>query len=144
MGEINSTRVLLGGLLAGLVINISEAFLNMVVFKADIEASMKSLNKTMNASGGAIAIYLCWGFLVGILAIYIYAAVRPRFGGSAKSAFRVGILMWLLVYIQSAISMAPMGLFPPMLLAKGMIAGMVEIILATLVGASIYKEEPVA
>ena len=144
MGKINATRVLLGGLLAGLVINISEAFLNMVVFKADIEAAMKALNKTVNVSGGAIAVYLCWGFLVGILAIYIYAAVRPRFGGSAKSAFRVGILMWLLVSVQSTISMEPMGLFPPMLLLKGMITSMVEIILATLIGASIYKEEAVA
>jgi hypothetical protein len=44
MGKTNLTRVLLGGLLAGLVINIGETNLDMVVLGADMEAALVARN----------------------------------------------------------------------------------------------------
>ena len=40
MGRINTGRVVVGGLLAGLLINISEFVLNTVVIAKDMEAAM--------------------------------------------------------------------------------------------------------
>ena len=48
MGKINAGRVLLGGLLAGVVINISEWFWNGVVFMKDMQDAMAKLGKTMD------------------------------------------------------------------------------------------------
>jgi len=144
MGKINATRVLLGGLLAGVVINISEWFWNGVVFMKDIQDAMAALNKPVNMGGGFMAVMIFWGFLVGILAVWVYAAVRPRFGAGAKTALRTGLMMWLLVYVQATISFAPMGLIPARLMLLGLPISLVEIILATLLGAWVYKEEAVA
>ena len=141
MGKINATRVLLGGLLAGLVINISEWFWYSVVFMKDIEDAMAALNKPADVGSGAMAIFVIWGFLVGILAVWVYAAVRPRFGAGAKTAVKTGLMMWLLVYVQTTISIAPMGLFPARMMLLGLPISLVEIVVATVLGAWLYKEE---
>ena len=44
MGKINMGRVIGGGLLAGLVMNISEFVLHAIVLRADGEAVMADLN----------------------------------------------------------------------------------------------------
>ena len=47
MGKINWTRVILGGLVAGVVINISEFVLNGVVLAKDMEAAISALGRQM-------------------------------------------------------------------------------------------------
>ncbi len=42
MGRINMGRVIVGGLLAGLIVNISEFVLNTMVIGLDMEAAMKA------------------------------------------------------------------------------------------------------
>jgi hypothetical protein len=144
MGKINTSRVLLGGLLAGVVINLSEWFWNGVVFMDEYNKAMAAINKPSVMSNAAMTIYLLWGFLIGILAVYVYAAIRPRFGAGAKTAIRAGLIMWALVYVQVTISFGPMGLFPAWLMWLGLPISLVEIVLATWLGARVYREEPAA
>ncbi len=141
MGKINAGRVLLGGLLAGVVINVVEFIFNGVVFKDEISDAMAALNKTVDTSAGPMAIYICWSFLVGILAVWLYAAIRPRFSAGAWTAVKTGCVMWLLVNVQMTISMAPMDLLPRRLMAFGLVIGFLEMVLATVLGAWLYKEE---
>ena len=49
-------------------------------------------------------------------------------------------MMWLLVYVSMTISMAPMGLFPVNLMLLGLPISLVEIVVATWLGAWLYKE----
>jgi heme A synthase len=79
--------------------------------------------------------------LVGILAVWVYAAVRPRFGAGPKTALRTGLMLWLLVYVQATVGIAPLELFPARLMLLGLPISLVEIVLATLAGAWLYKEE---
>ena len=144
MGKINATRVLLGGLLAGVVINLSEWFWYGFVFMKDMQDAMAAINKPMDMGGGFIALMVGWGFLIGILSIWVYAAVRPRFGAGPKTAVRTALMLWLLVYVQVTISFAPMGIFPTHIMWIGLATSLVEIVLATLLGACVYKEEAVA
>jgi hypothetical protein len=144
MGKINASRVLLGGLLAGVVINLSEWFWNGVVFMDEYNKAMAAINKPSVMSNAAMTIYLLWGFLIGILAVYVYAAIRPRFGAGAKTAVRAGLMMWALVYVQVTISFGPMGLFPAWLMWLGLPISLVEIVLATWLGARVYREESAA
>src|SRR2546423_14006753 len=94
MAHTNRVRVVLGGLLAGVVINVVEFVTNGVVLKADWGQAMQALGKPAVPSGSAIAVYNVWGFLVGIAAVWIYAAIRPRYGAGAGTAARAGIAAW--------------------------------------------------
>src|SRR5215470_11962590 len=96
MDKINWTRVLLGGVLAGVVINVFEFVANGVFLTADWEAMMRAVGQTNFPSSSATVIFLIWGFLCGIGVIWLYAAVRPRFGPGVKTAVLTGFAFWLL------------------------------------------------
>ncbi|HEY4661468.1 MAG TPA: hypothetical protein VIG91_08195 [Terriglobales bacterium] len=141
MAHTNRGRVLLGGLLAGLLINISEYVTNGVVLAADWGRVMQALGKPAVPSGSAIAIYNVWGFLVGIAAVWIYAAIRPRYGAGVGTAARAGIAAWGLAVFLANLANYPSGLFPMRLLVITAIVALVEIPVATMAGAWLYKEE---
>src|SRR5215475_3820964 len=71
MGKINWARVLLGGFLAGLIINLFEFVANGVFLARYWEAMMKALGRTNFPSSNAAVIFLIWGFLSGIAAIWL-------------------------------------------------------------------------
>lgn len=47
MNKINWNRVLLGGLLAGIIINASEFITNGVIFASQWEVAMKALGRSL-------------------------------------------------------------------------------------------------
>ena len=54
-----------------------EFLLNGVILANDMQAAISALSKQMG--GGALASFTVWGFLVGIFAVWLYAAIRPPF-----------------------------------------------------------------
>jgi len=92
MGKINWTRVILGGLVAGLIINVFESVLNGVILAKDMETAISALGRQMGYD--ALAMFIAWGFLVGIFAIWLYAAIRPRYGAGPKTAACAGAAVW--------------------------------------------------
>jgi len=143
MGKINWARVLLGGVLAGLIINLFEFVANGVILARDWEAMMKALGRTNFPSSNAAIIFLIWGFLSGIAAIWLYAAVRPRFGPGVKTAVLTGFAFWLLTIVLRTIDDAGVGypfLYPPRLLTILTAVCLVQFVAASVAGAWIYKE----
>lgn len=93
---------------------------------------------------GALVVFVIWGFLAGISAIWLYAAARPRFGPGAKTAALTGFAFWIFAYALPTLGNWALGLFPKRLLLFGVIVGLVEVILASVAGAWLYKEESAA
>jgi hypothetical protein len=141
MGKINYSRVLLGGLLAGIIINIVEFVLNGLVFQEEWTAALAALGKSQPTGLGPTAFLTMWGFLVGMAAVWLYAAIRPRFGPGPKTALYAGLATWVLAYLSAALAGAPLGLFPRSLMVIASAVGIVEAVAATMAGAWIYREE---
>jgi hypothetical protein len=141
MDRINTARVVIGGLAAGLVINIGEFLLNGVFFAADVDAAMARLQLPPVASS-AIGVFMALGFVLGIAMIWLYAAIRPRFGAGMTTAVYAGTAVWGLAYLYPSIGMAMMGVFPSRMVAVGVIWGLIEVCLGAVVGAFFYQEEP--
>ena len=139
MSKINFGRVLLGGIVAGLVIDISEFILNTAVVGADMNAALTRMNLPPIGNQAA-AIFVVLGFIVGILAIWLYAAIRARYGPGPKTALRSGATVWFFAYLYSGIGMMCMGMFPVRVMVIGLVWGLVEILVASEVGAYLYKE----
>jgi hypothetical protein len=141
MAHTNRGRVIVGGLLAGLVINVVEFITNGVVLREAWGKAMQALGKPAELSAGAIAIFNIWGFLLGIAAVWLYAAVRPRYGAGPKTAVRAGLVTWGVAVFLANLGSYPLGIFPTRLLVITSIVTLVEIVVATPVGAWLYKEE---
>ena len=145
MGKINTGRVIGGGLLAGLVMNISEFVLHAIVLRADGEAVMADLNsRGYNVKEDPNMLMLLIGitFVMGLLAVYTYAAIRPRFGAGPKTAICAGLLVWALSALYAGVYIhAGFVIFPARIVWLPVGWALIEIPLATLIGAAVYKEE---
>jgi hypothetical protein len=140
MAHTNRGRVILGGLLAGLVINIVEYITNGVILKQAWGQAMQALGKSAELTAGAIVIFNIWGFLLGIAAVWLYAAIRPRYGAGPNTAIRAGLVTWAVAVFLSNLGYYPLGLFPARLLVISSVVSLIELVIATLAGAWLYKE----
>ena len=140
MGKINWGRVILGGIVAGIVINLSEWVLNEFVMKQKWEAAMTALGKTQVMTTNNIIVWNIWGFLAGIGAVWLYAAIRPRYGPGAGTAVKAGVAVWFFAHLLAAIVMMNLGFLPRDMMMIPLVWTLVETILATVAGAWVYKE----
>jgi hypothetical protein len=79
-------------------------------------------------------------FIVGILTVWLYAAIRPRYGPGPKTAIYAGLTVWFLAYLRSRLGLVALGVFSTGLMAFAVLWAFVEMILASLAGAWLYKE----
>ena len=141
MGNLNRNRVILGGLLAGIIIDASEAMINGVVLSKDWADVMTKLGKSPDLSPTMLVTFNIIGFITGILMIWMYAAIRSRYGAGPKTALKVALTIWVIGYAIPTIGQVGMGLVPAQLAATATGLGLNEVILAALAGSSVYKEE---
>ena len=140
MGKINMARVILGGIVAGLVINVVEGVMNGVILKDQWSEAAKALGQSGAISVKQIAAFNVWGFAAGILAIWLYAAIRPRFGPGAKTAMCAGAVVWMLAVAMANAMMAFLHIYPLWILLTVTAVGLPELLIASVSGAYIYKE----
>ena len=139
MNHINTGGVIKGGLVAGLIINISQTILNVPVLGTRMEAELAARNLA-DVEGATVAIFVAMCFVLGLLMVWLYAAVRPRLGPGPKTAVCVGLVVWTLIYLWGGVGNAAMGFFSWNLAIIGMVWGLGESILAAVAGAYFYKE----
>jgi len=117
MGRINWMGLFLGGLLAGVVLNI----LNF--------AAMVIIYNTTGFTTMMIGYY----YITGVMAVWLYFSIRPRYGSGLKTAvlagFAVGLLCGLTHYVLG-ISVS----------RRVLLATPVIYVIATLVGTWIYRK----
>jgi len=139
MGKINVQRVVLGGLVAGLVLNVFDFVSYGMVFKVDYDNAMRALNRPP-VSNAMIGWFVGLDFLFGIFLIWLYAAIRPRFGPGPKTAAIAGVAYWVLFGLLHSLSEAPMGLFPQNLYVSSTAIMLVAVVVAALAGGKVYSE----
>ena len=79
MSKINFGRVLLGGILAGIVLNIGEYVLNEKIMGAQMKEMMSKHNFTEPGRNFMI-MAVSVTFALGIVMVWVYALIRPRLG----------------------------------------------------------------
>jgi hypothetical protein len=146
MSKINMTRVLMGGLAAGFVMNVGEAALHAGVLGKDTEALYQTLNAPLPNPAQTIPLLIGMTFVLGLVAIWLYAAIHPRIESRAKRSLSVGVVVWLLAHCWSAVYLGAgySGIFTARLAWIPVVWGLFESMLAVFVGAFIYKDLPSA
>jgi len=140
MGKIAVGRVIIGGLVAGLIINISESVLHAFILGPAWMDYQKIHNFGGMTGGGSITMIVLL-FILGLVAVWLYAAIRPRFGAGPKTAIYAGLVIWLLVSVMSNLGGLAVGVYTSSIAITMLLWTLVEMPLATFVGAWIYREE---
>jgi hypothetical protein len=142
MKGINLGRVVMGGLLAGLVINLGESVLNMAVLGDEWQQAAAALGAQQGP--GAIAYYFAGALVVGIVGVWLYAAMRPRMGPGPATAVQVGVAVWLLAWAWPTLALLFWNAFPAKLIWASLAWGFFEVPIGVMAGAWIYREEVAA
>lgn len=137
--NINPGRVLLGGIVAGIILNIGEVLLNDMILGTQMKAFFAAHN--LAEPGSSFIIAAVGGTLVlGIVIVLGYAAIRPRFGPGPKTAIIAALFAWFGIYVYSGIINGMMFGIPMSTILMVIGWGLVEYVLAALAGAALYKE----
>ena len=139
MNNINFGRVLLGGLVAGVILNVGEWLLNGMVLHKEMEEFFKRCGFPQPGTN-FLVIAVAITFVLGIVIVLGYAAIRPRFGPGPKTAIIAALFAWFGIYLYQNIIAFGLGLVPAKMFVIALVWGLVEYILAAMAGASLYKE----
>lgn len=140
MGKMNWGRIFLGGVLWVVVYEALGGTIWWLFLRAGSIAAVESLGRPIPATVGFLGFSLLLGLAVGIFALWLYAAIRPRYGPGPKTAVRTALAVWVIVGLIPTAFWFRLLLLPTGLLA-GMLAGsLVGAVVATLVGAWLYQE----
>ena len=140
MGKIHLGRVTMGGLAAGLVANILGYFVDGVILAPRWAEAMKALGRP-DFTTYQITAFNVLGFTYGIFTVWLYAAIRPRYGAGPKTAICAGMAAWVAGFLLPNVALLGVtSLFPPNLVAMTTLGAAVEWVAAALVGAAIYRE----
>ncbi len=139
MGKINITRMILGGLIAGLVIGVGEYILSEIVLEGQL-AEVLAKAGTGELGGGQIVALAIVALLYGIALIWIYTAIRPRFGPGPKTAVVAGLAMWVVAWLLVSTYLIVFGGYPAGLMITATIWGLIELLVAAVAGAWFYQE----
>jgi len=95
---INTQKVVVGGLAAGVVMNVV-GFLGFGMllgprFNAEMDAVVPGLSAKMN-SGANMGMTIGSQFVIGLLLAWLYAAMRPRYGAGMKTSVYAALVIWL-------------------------------------------------
>lgn len=138
MGKINYGRVVLGGVVAAVVFFVMD-FLGMMIIPFDWEAWIVERGLTMPP----MATWIVLNLLFGILVVWLYAAIRPRFGPGVKTAVIAAVFAWLF-YSMTQWAPTAMGMWSMNIFFMMAAWGLVQTVLAAVAGAWVYKEEGTA
>ncbi|MDP9201515.1 MAG: hypothetical protein M3P26_06235 [Gemmatimonadota bacterium] len=143
---INTQKVLIGGIAAGVVMNVIDFVSNTYILgarmKAESDAFKPGLSDQM-MSGSSIVGYIVMDFVLGILLVWTYAAIRPRFGPGMKTATYAAVLFWLLAGIFMS-GFMHMGMMSAGLWWTFAFIGLVNFWVSAWVGAWLYSEDSAA
>jgi|SRR5579862_6675921 len=141
MAQINTGKVIVGGIAGAVVLNVIDYCVNGVWLASRWKAQSAALNPKLDAmSGTAITGYVVLDIVLAFLIVWLYAAIRPRFGPGPRTASIAAIAVWLTAAVFNGL-MVTGGMFGPKLVAASVGGTLVGMLLAGNLGAMLYKEE---
>ena len=143
MGKMNWTRVFLGALASWVVFDLLWVAAWFLYMESEMTAAWKALGLEFSQlrTPGFTVFWLVLTYVGGVMAIWLYAAIRPRYGPGLKTAVVAGLAGWLIGNFLLMISLGVAGVFSMRFVTMYLATNLVRIVAATVVGAWLYKEE---
>jgi hypothetical protein len=139
---INTSKVVVGGLAAGVVANIIGYVGFGLLLGPRMDAEMAAVAPTLQGrgmSGGAIGANVIAQFVIGILLVWLYAAMRPRFGPGMKTATYAALAVWVCGFVFH-LDWLLIGLMTSATYFIAAVVALIQVIAAAGVGAMLYTE----
>jgi hypothetical protein len=139
MGGIDVGRWIGSGIAAGMFVWVVEGAASLL-YMDEMVAALEAHGLAMEMSPSVLALTIVVSLLLGLVLMFFYAAARPRFGAGPGTAVRVAVALWAGGTLIALIGHGMVGLYPGGMLAIWAVVGLVETVLAAMIGGWIYRE----
>ena len=144
MTQINWGRLVLGGLVAAIIMFLTDGFIHERVVNTDWRAVYEGLRAAEPEPHGSSMVYFAFFELGrGFIAMLLYVMMRAFFGAGPKTAALAGVAGWIAFSLTGPAQFIPLGFFSTALWVKVGALHLLTSIIATIAGAATYKEPPV-
>ena len=142
MSKFNVLRLVLGGFGAGAVIFILTGIVNGVILRGELQEWQQGMGGLIHppARSVSMGLWTSMSFIYGIVGIWIYAGMQPRYGAGPMTALLAGFALWVVSKLTVALDFTALGLVPGRIVAGQTLGALVAIMLGILAGAWLYKE----
>jgi len=107
-----------------------------------LSAALEALGRPLQETVAATVLMIVLTFVMGIVVIWLYAAIRPRYGPGPRTAAMAGVAAGLLLGVFPDIGWGlTLRLIPASVWATDAVITFVVVVIATLLGAWVYKEQ---
>lgn len=141
MSRINSQKVIAGGLVAGIVMNLIDLATGFGILQSDTKEMMERLHldaSTASSVAGTIP-WVVIDLVSGFVLVFAYAAMRPRFGPGVTTALISSFTLYFAVTLV-LYGFMWMGVFTLLYFVKSSLCALVAVLTAGVAGAAVYKE----
>lgn len=141
MPNLNWNRIIIGGLVAAIILFLTDGFFHEKVVGDDWNAVYAALGaREPTESAGSMLYFAIFELGRGFIAIFIYALMRGPFNPGPKTAALAGIVAWLAFSLTGPAQFIPLGFYSHALWGKVGAFQLITSIVATIAGAAIYKD----
>jgi hypothetical protein len=142
MNQVNRGRIMIGGVVGGILIFLMMGLANHVFLNAAWMDWMSRYGAFLPhpPTRESMVLWLLQSLLVGITGTALYAGIRPRYGAGPRTALWAGFLVWVLVYLTEMLNGMALGHLSRSILAGECVSGLVSALVGVYAGAAIYKE----
>lgn len=140
---INTSKVIVGGLAAGVVMNVIGGVVQGVLLGKKMMEEMVAAAPSLAGRGegtGVLVARIVSQFVVGLLLVWLYAAMRPRFGPGMKTAAYAALVIWVCGFL-FYLDWLFLGMMSVTMYAIVSVVMLVTLMIAAWVGGTLYKED---
>jgi hypothetical protein len=135
--RINWPRVVVCGVISGIVWTVLTSLMTAYLSK-DFVAAVPG-GRLLKPPGGLVAFLFVVNLVMGIWAMWLYAAIRPRYGPGPKTALITGCSWWAISSCIDA-TWGSLGFVAPSAVLPASAESLPALIIAALAGARFYRE----
>jgi hypothetical protein len=141
MYKINWVRVIVGGLVAAIILFLTDGFLHERIVSTDWLAVYTNLGINNPRHDAYHLVYFAIFELGrGLISIYLYALMRSCCGPGLKTAALAGVVSWIAFSITGPAQFIPLGFYSHALWIKVGAFQLITSVIAAIAGAALYKD----
>ena len=137
---MNYGRVILGGIVAGVILNIGEFLFNGVIMANAMREWAANHNLPTEPTPTFFIAATGLTLVMGIVLVWLYALIRARLGPGPKTAVIAALIMWFGVCVYCGIIYGLLLEQPMNVVSIGILWCLGEYVIAAIAGAWLYKE----
>ena len=141
MPRINWLRLIIGGIIAAIIVFLTDGVFHEHVVNADWKALHDNLGiPEVKHSGLGVLYFAVFELGRGLVGMFLYVMMRAHFRPGPKTAALAGVVAWIAFSVTGPAQFIPLGFFSNALWIKVAAFQLVTSILAAIAGASVYKD----